>query len=196
MIKEFLVVIIVLLMFIVGFDFGRSKTINVQPSIQPSIQQPSVQPSTQPQTQPPPLPPIVQTRRKPVRSDIDKWYESTPLGGDVFSAEDAAFVNHRYANFQKYTPKCPYGNGYSEIGNVSSNNRVFVLCAKPDEIQSMEDLYHNYYKYLVIDQNRLPIYLNSMQTELTQGQNIQIPGYDGNFKVNLTQQDPRMILPY
>lgn len=189
MMKEILICIIVLLVFIVGFDFGQIKTSNGAP--------PPPQAQFQAQFQPK-VPQIHAkiVRELPPAPPLPNWYTSTPLGGDVFAASDAAIIRQKYSNFEKYTPKCPYGNGYREIGNVSSNNRVFLLCAMPDEIQSMEDLYRSYYKYLVIDQNRLPIYLNSTSNELTQGQNIQIPGYDGNFKVNLTQQDPRIILPY
>ncbi len=140
----------------------------------------------------------VQNWKKPV-NDYTKDFVSFP--GATFSEEDARLVSAKYDNFEKFTPDCPIGylarEGYNQIGVASNGSKVYPLCSKPDLLESEQDRYRSHYDYLVVGENRLPIYLNETLDDknLTNNQLIEIPGYADKFKVSLTQTDNRMYIP-
>jgi len=138
---------------------------------------------------------LADTRRG--RDDFSDFI-STPNGGEILTDADKRMINFKYQNFENFTPPCPVVKdpGWRQFAVASSNNLVFPLCSKPNQLRSELDRFHPHYDFLIINENRLPIYLNVNDfndDRMKNNQMINIPGYPNQFKVTLNETDPRLF---
>lgn len=130
--------------------------------------------------------------------DFDDFI-SSPGHGAVLSDADKYKINAKYANHDTGFPTCPgtYAtDGWRYFATASTTGKVFPLCSKPNQLRSEQDRFHSHYDYMIINENRLPIYLNINEfddSRMRDNQLIDVPGYSDKFKVILNKQDPRMF---